>query len=71
MMTNFKVNFENGVPVSTEIVDIRLFTDIKQFKQINNCICIEWYIIECDNENYAMEVAEKVVKEIWAIFFEK
>jgi len=64
-MSTFKVSFKDGIAVSAEVVDPTLYKDIKKFYIKNGCCCIEWYLIECENENEATETAEMVVNSIW------
>lgn len=67
-MNTYKVSFTEGHATTAEVVNPILYSDIKKFKVTDRCVCIEWYLVECDNENDAIKTAEIVVAQIWGKF---
>ena len=64
-MNAYKVKFKDGRAVSAKAVDPARYADIQKFRSKDGRQQIEWYIVQCDTKEQAIEIADKVVMQIW------
>jgi hypothetical protein len=68
-MNTYKVIFENNIPLYARALRFAGKEIIKLIKK-NGKMYVKWFIVDCDNEKEAMEVAVKVTKLVWGSMLE-
>ena len=58
--------FENNIPVFARQLDIDDSKEVVKLSRQGNKKLMNWLVVYGDNETDAMEIAQKVLKAIWA-----
>ncbi len=66
-MPFYKVTFNDNKASSAESVQISSVDELKEFGNVGDKTVIRWYVVEADTEQQAIDIADKVVKEIWGV----
>jgi hypothetical protein len=64
-MPLYKVNFDNNVAVTANEIAADDYATLKEFGTSDGYTIIKWYIVQAVNEKNAIQIAEKLVYQIW------
>jgi hypothetical protein len=64
-MPLYKVNFTDNSPSSAAEVADENFSTLKEFDVVNEQMYIKWYIVQADNQDHALDLAGRLVYQIW------
>jgi hypothetical protein len=64
-MPLYKVNFSNNAPTSATEISGSQYHTLKEFETVDGQTNIKWYIVQALSEDNAIEIAGKLVYQIW------
>jgi len=64
-MPLYKVDFTDNIPIVAAEISGDDFTTLKEFDVIDEHTYIKWYIVQAESHNNAVELAGKLVNQIW------
>lgn len=64
-MEAYKVVFNNGQAIAAEAINPALYKTIVGFSKKGDVQYVDWYVVECEDREKAMQVANDVVNAIW------
>ena len=62
-MSQFKVKFRNNNAVSGRIISTK--AHVSKFVTRGTKQFIQWFVLEAENEQQAIKIANKIVRQIW------
>ena len=64
-MSLYKVKFKNNHAISGKTLPKVYSGSNKEFRKNVSKLIIKWYVVDAENETRAVEIANKVVHNIW------